>query len=73
MKPHPLPECIEGPEAFERFDSLVDAVLSVPRSTLKRRETIYRKKKAANPHKRGPKPKVTPSSDASPGPGDVNT
>jgi hypothetical protein len=63
----PLPECIEGPEAFERFDALVDSVLSVPRSTLKRRETIYQKKKAANPNKRGPKPKVNPS--ASPGPG----
>jgi len=56
-----MPDCIEGPEAFERFDSLVDVVLSVPRSTLKRRETIYQKKKAANPHKRGPKPKPTPS------------
>ena len=62
----PLPECIEGPEAFKRFDTLVDSVLSVPRSTLKRRETIYRKKKAANPNKRGPKPKINPSASHDP-------
>jgi hypothetical protein len=58
-----LPECNEGPEAFQRFDALVDEVLSVPRSTLKRRETIYKKKKAANPNKRGPKVKPSASPD----------
>jgi hypothetical protein len=60
-----LPECIEGPEAFQRFDALVDEVLSVPRSTLKRRETIYNKKKAANPNKRGPKT-IKPSASPDP-------
>jgi len=56
-----LPECHEGPEAFQRFDEGVRQILSVPRSTLKRRERAYKKKSAANPSKRGPKPKVSPS------------
>jgi hypothetical protein len=53
-----LPECIEGPDAFQRFDALVDSVLAVPRATLVRRERAYRKKVAANPNRRGPKPKA---------------
>jgi hypothetical protein len=68
MKTEPatsLPECIEGPEAFRRFDSLVDSVLAVPHSTLVRRERAYRKKVEANPNRRGPK--VRPLS-ASPDP-----
>ena len=56
-----LPECIEGPEAFQRFDALVESVLAVPRSTLVRRERAYRKKVEANPNRRGPKPKINPS------------
>ena len=58
----PLPECIVGPEAFQRFDAMVDSVLAVPHSTLVRRERAYRKKVAANPNRRGPKRKVTPAS-----------
>jgi hypothetical protein len=54
-----LPECHEGPEAFSRFDSEVRALLSVPRSTLVRREKTYRKKVVLNPRKRGPKRKAT--------------
>jgi hypothetical protein len=57
----PLPECIEGSDAFQRFDAMVDSVLAVPHSTLVRRERAYRKKVAANPNRRGPKPKVKPS------------
>jgi hypothetical protein len=53
----PLPECIEGPEAFQRFDSAVRDILSVPHSLLKRRERAYRKKVEANPNRRGPKRK----------------
>ncbi len=56
-----LPECIEGPEAFQRFDVGVRQILSVPRSTLVRRERSYKKRSLANPNRRGPKPKVTPS------------
>ena len=57
----PLPECHEGQEAFQRFDALVDSVLAVPHSLLERRERAYRKKVEANPNRRGPKRKVTPS------------
>lgn len=61
-----LPDCIEGREAFRRFDSTMETLLSVPRSTLKRRQHAYRKAVEANPSRRGPKRKVNPS--ASPGP-----
>jgi hypothetical protein len=57
----PLPECIEGPQASQRFDAGVRQILSVPHSTLVRRERAYKKKVAANPNRRGPKPKVKPS------------
>lgn len=57
----PLPECVEGPEAFQRFDAGVRQILSVPHSTLVRRERAYKKKVAQNPSRRGPKPKVNPS------------
>ena len=57
----PMPECVEGPEAFERFDVLVGAVLSVPHSLIERRQRAYRKKVQASPNRRGPKPKVKPS------------
>jgi hypothetical protein len=56
-----LPQCIEGPEAFRQFDQGVRQILSVPHSTLVRRERAYKKKVAENPNKRGPKPKVNPS------------
>jgi hypothetical protein len=57
----PLPECIEGPEAFQRFDEGIRQILSVPRSTIVRRERAYKKRSLANPNRRGPKPKVNPS------------
>jgi hypothetical protein len=56
----PLPECLEGPEAFRRFDDGTRQILAVPRSTLLRRERAYKKKSAANPNRRGPKPKIKP-------------
>jgi hypothetical protein len=64
MKTEPatqLPECHEGPQAFQRFDAGVCQILSVPHSTLVRRERAYKKKVAANPNRRGPKPKVKAS------------
>jgi hypothetical protein len=51
------PQPIEGPEAFARFDALVRKVLSVPHEEIMRREAEYKKQSAANPHRRGPKPK----------------
>lgn len=53
----PQPEYIEGPEAFQRFDTLMTSLVAVPRSVIERRERAYRKKAEANPKKRGPKPK----------------
>jgi hypothetical protein len=61
MDTNKLPECIEGPEAFRQFDAGVRQILSVPRSTIERRERAYRKKVDANPNRRGPKRKVNPS------------
>ena len=52
-----LPDCIEGPEAFKRFDATMTALLSVPHSTLVRRERAYKRKSLKNPNRRGPKPK----------------
>ena len=56
-----LPECHEGPEAFQRFDEGMRKILSVSHSTLVRRERAYKRKAAQNPNRRGPKPKVNPS------------
>jgi hypothetical protein len=62
----PLPECIEGPEAFQRFDEAMREILSVPHSLLAWRERAYRKKVDANPNRRGPKRKVKPSASHGP-------
>jgi hypothetical protein len=51
--------CNEGPEASVKFDKAIRDLLTVPRSTLVRREKAYRKKVAANPNRRGPKRKAT--------------
>ena len=52
------PDMIEGPEAYKRFDAMVDSLLAVPRKTIVRREKAYRKKVAANPRASGRKPKA---------------
>jgi hypothetical protein len=57
VPPTPLPECIEGPEALRRFDNEMKFLLSVPHSTLARRERAYKKKSLKNPNRPGPKPK----------------
>ena len=56
--PKPLPECAEGPEAFQRFDTVVSKLLAVPRAVLMEREAAYRKQVDANPRRRGPKRKT---------------
>jgi hypothetical protein len=53
-----LPECYEGPDAFERFDATMLALLQVPKSLVLRRQRAYRKKVDANPNRRGPKRKI---------------
>ena len=52
---------IEGPEATQRFDSLVRKVLSVPHREIMRREAAYKLQSIANPNRRGPKPKIKPT------------
>jgi len=59
----PLPECHEGPGAFQRFDEGVKQILSVPHSLITRRERAYKKKVAASPTKRGPKQILKPSAE----------
>lgn len=54
-----VPECYEGPEAFSRFDKEIRFLLSVPRTTLVKREKKYRAKVDQNPKRRGPKRKAT--------------
>jgi hypothetical protein len=54
---HALPECHEGPDAFERFDATMSALLAVPKSLILRRQRAYRKKVDANPNRPGPKRK----------------
>lgn len=58
MPPDELPECHEGPEAYERFDATMTAFLAVPKSTILRKQRAYRKKVDANPNRRGPKRKT---------------
>jgi hypothetical protein len=46
-----------GVSEYDRFTSLVDRVLSVPHSVIKRRIEEHREAVARNPHRRGPKSK----------------
>jgi hypothetical protein len=50
-------DLVEGPEAFERFDSLVGKVLSVPREEILRRDAEHKRNAHLRGKKRGPKPK----------------
>jgi hypothetical protein len=52
------PEYIEGPEAFQRFDAMMGALLAVPKAVVEKREKAYRAKVDANPNRRGPKRKA---------------
>jgi hypothetical protein len=40
---------------YNRFTSLVDHLMRVPREEMQRREAEYKKQSDANPNKRGPK------------------
>ena len=44
---------------MNRFDALVRQILSVPHEEIMRHEAEYKRQSAMNPHRRGPKPKVT--------------
>lgn len=59
MASHPKPSAknATGNAEFERFNNLVDQVLSVPHSVVKERIEEHRRTVAENPNRRGPKPK----------------
>jgi len=59
------PDMIEGPEAWERFNSGMKKALSVPHAEIQKRLEAERQKSVLNPNRRGPKRKPKPS--ASPG------
>lgn len=48
---------VNPPTEYDRFTSLVDRVLSVPKAEIQRREQEYKRETALRP-KRGPKPKT---------------
>lgn len=52
---------------FQAFDHMISRLLTVPKTEIHRLHAEHREKSAANPRKRGPKPKVTPPSAAVPG------
>jgi len=59
---------MKNSEEFDRFNGLVDRLLTISHEELQRREAEYRKESDANPNKRGPvkgskkkKRKATPS------------
>lgn len=48
---------VTGNVEYDRFNNLVDQVLSVPHSVIKKRIEEHRREVARNPHRPGPKPK----------------
>jgi hypothetical protein len=59
-----LPETLEGPEAWARFEGAMKKVIAVPHSEIQRRIAEARKRSEANPNRRGPKRKVKPSASS---------
>jgi hypothetical protein len=51
---------VKTSEEYEAFTQLVDCVLAVPHAEIMRREAEYKKQSAMNPHRRGPKRKISP-------------
>jgi hypothetical protein len=51
----PKPEYIEGPEAFARFQGIMQKVIAVPHAEVQRQVEQRRKEVAQNPNRRGPK------------------
>jgi hypothetical protein len=45
---------------YHAFVSLIDKLLTVPKSTINERHAEHKKRAALNPRKRGPKPKKRP-------------
>jgi hypothetical protein len=51
------PEMVEGTEAWTRFQNAMTAVIAVPHTEIQTRIEAHRKEAAANPNRRGPRPK----------------
>ncbi len=58
---------IEGPEAYQRFETAMKAIIAVPHSVIQERIETHRREAALNPKRRGPKRMAKPPT--SPGPG----
>ena len=54
---NPAKKTKSGNAEYENFTRLVDQVLSVPHSVIKKRIEEHRRQAAMNPNRRGPKPK----------------
>ena len=54
-------DMIEGPEAFDRFENAMRAVVKVPRAVIQKRLEEHKQAVDANPNRRGPKRKAKPS------------
>ena len=48
---------IEGPEAWDRFQSAMRRVIAVPHTEIQKRIEEHRREAARNPNRRGPKPR----------------
>jgi hypothetical protein len=53
-----MPKNTRRSKEFSKFDAMVGALLSVPKTELDARVAAHKKQAALNPRKRGPKPKV---------------
>jgi hypothetical protein len=51
---------------YQAFTRLVDRLLAIPRSTIKKRMAEHREKAVRDPHKRGQNSKVRPPSATDP-------
>jgi hypothetical protein len=54
------PEYLEGPEAWDRFQSAMKGILAVPHAEIQRRIAEHKQEAARNPRRRGPKGKRKP-------------
>jgi len=50
-------EMIEGPEAWDRFQTAMKRIVQTPHGVIQARIEEHKREAARNPHKRGPKPK----------------
>jgi hypothetical protein len=55
MEPMKPPEMIEGPEAWDRFQTAMKRVVAVPHAVIQKRIEEHRREAARNPNRRGPK------------------